>query len=488
MKYCNPFHLSTAAGGFLAAAILGGCDARHPLRDDPWAAWPTQDARLVEQRDRLRREVAAPPMREVGRAALDDIPADADVDDYVAWALRRHPGLLASRQRVARMAERVPQLTSLPDPMFQVAPVGEMAETAAGQVGLMTGISQRFPAAGKLDTAGRIAAQEVAVAATEYRRARLAVEADTRRAFWSYYFAARALEVTGANQALLKQFHQTAEAKFRAGQATQQDVLRASVELSNLDNQLITLGQQQATAAAMLNSLLDRPVDAPLPEPKPAALQTLEWSLDRLLGEAERHNPEMRIVRERIEAFRRRVELAKLNRHPDLTVSVNYNAVEDEGLSGAANGDDQWWLGFGVNLPIWVERLDAAEREARRGVLEQLAALRSTKNTIAFRVHDAFVRVETQQRQVVLFRDVIVPQARQAVDAALSGYQAGKVDFLTLVDNWRKLLDFELMYHRNLTQLEQDHASLRQLVGDPAGRADEAPDEAVPSRSGEIQP
>ncbi len=363
------------------------------------------------------------------------------------------------------MAERVPQVTSLPDPMFQVVPIGEMAETAAGQVGLMTGISQKLPYPGKLDVAGRMAAQEVAVATAEYEKVRLGVVADTRRSYWGLYYATRAIEATHASRNLLEQFQKTAEAKFRAGQATQQDVLRASVELSNLDNQLITLGQRQTTAAAMLNSLMDRPVNAAIPTLPPAELHEIKLSIDQLLKDAEGQNPEMRRVRERIEAFRQQVNLAKLNRNPDLNLSLNYSAVEDSGLSRMANGDDQWWLGFGINLPIWVERLDAAEREAHRGVLENLAELNSTRNNISFRVHDAFVRVETQQRQVVLFRDVIVPQAQQTVEASLSGYQAGKVDFLTLVDNWRKLLDFELMYHRNLAQLEQDHASLQQVVG-----------------------
>ncbi|MHC4709639.1 MAG: hypothetical protein ACYTA3_04235, partial [Planctomycetota bacterium] len=65
----------------------------------------------------------------------------------------------------------------------------------------------------------------------------------------------------------------------------------------------------------------------------------------------------------------------------------------------------------------------------------------------------------------VLFRDVIIPQARQTVDASLSGYRAGKLDFLTLVDNWRRLFEFEVIYHQDLTALEQSLADLQQAVG-----------------------
>ena len=235
--------------------------------------------------------------------------------------------------------------------------------------------------------------------------------------------------------------------------------------ISNLENELITFRQRQTTAIAMLNSLLDRPIDAAVPEPKRVALSDMSLRLDQLLTDAANANPLLEKIRQRIEAFRQRLKLSKLQRWPDLTLSLNYNAVDNGGLAPMATGDDQWWLGFGVNLPIWAQKLDAGEREARHGIFEGIADLTNQRNRVAFRVQDAVVKVETQQRLVLLFRDVIVPQATQTVEVSESGYRAGKVDFLTVVDNWRKLLDFELMYHQSLSQLEQNFAELQQVVG-----------------------
>ncbi len=172
--------------------------------------------------------------------------------------------------------------------------------------------------------------------------------------------------------------------------------------------------------------------------------------------------------------------MARLDRWPDLTVSVNYNAVESDGLSQVANGRDQWWVGFGVNLPIWAKSLDAAEHEAMREILQGIAALDDTQNRVAFRVQDAMSKVDSQQRQVVLFGDVIIPQARQAVDASLSSYRTGSAGFLTLVDNWRMLLDFELMYHRSLAQLEESFAQLQAAVGHDLQRAGDGHENGAP--------
>lgn len=403
------------------------------------------------------------------------IPKDATEADYVRLALERNPAIRAANQRVRRLAQRIPQAESLDDPVVRVAPFGEMAQTAAGEVGLMTSVSQTLPFPGKLEARGRIAAQEVAGAAQELQRIRLAVVSDTRLAFWSYYDAARAIEVTERSRELLTQIRDVAESKLKTGTVTQQDVLRASLELSNLDNELIAYGQRLTTAQAALNRLIDRPIDAALPVPEARDLEQITFSLAELLAEAGRANPGLRGIRHRIEGFRERLSLAKLNRWPDLNVSFNYNLVDREGLSGVANGDDQWWVSFGVNLPIWTHRLDAAEAEAIRGLLEGTASLDDEQNRIAFRVQDALARAESHQRQVVLVRDVILQQARQTVQASMSSYRAGRLEFLALVDNWRKLLDVQLMYHHILSQYEKSFAELQRTVGRDLPRASEEP-------------
>ncbi|MCG3178221.1 MAG: hypothetical protein BIFFINMI_00546 [Phycisphaerae bacterium] len=428
------------------------------IRQDP-ASWQVTEGGATHTSRTLASQ-PAPASPEAPTAPLDG------ADDYVREALKYNPGIRAAEHKVSRLLERVPQARSLDDPMLMVAPIGEMAQTAAGQVGTMTSLSQKLVLPGKLDARGQVAYQEAAMAVQELAAMRLAVTADTRRAYWAYYFAVRAIEVTNQSRALLSQFRQIAEAKYKAGTASQQDVLRASVELSNLDNELITLRQRQTTAVAMLNSLLDQPVTASLPEPKAVSLNSISLSLDQLLADAAEANPALQRLREKIEGDRQRLRLARLQRVPDLTLSLNYNFVDDAGLAKMTrNGDDQWWIGFSVNVPIWFEKLAAAEREARQGIFESASDLSNEQNRISFRVQDAWVKMDTQQRLVVLFRNVIIPQARQTVEVSDTGYRAGRIDFLTLVDNWRKLLNFQLLYEQSLSTLEQNFAELQQAVG-----------------------
>lgn len=451
----------------VVAVLVGGCASRSPFAE--WTDGGLREWRLEDVTvHRSEVGVRAHDAKREGEDAA--VPEDAGPEDYVRLAVERNPAIESARQRVAGLLARIPQVTSLDDPELRVALFGDMAETAAGQVGVMTGVSQELPFPGKLTARGRIALQEAEEAKAELDETGLNVIARTRQAYWDYYYASRAIEVTDESRGLLTQLRQVAETEYAAGTVTQQDVLMASVELSDLENQLITLEQQRVAAAARLNALMNRPVGAPLPAPPPAELQPVTLRLDRLLDMAMQTNTELAQIRRRIKADRQRLKLAKLQRWPDLTVGLSYSVVEDEGLAVMANGEDQWWLNFEINLPIWLDKLEAAEDEARRGIMEELADLRRAHNHHASHIQDMLAEVDTQQRRVKLFRDVIIPQARQAVDASLSAYQAGDLEFLSVVDNWRTLLEFRRMYHQSLAELEQAFAEIEETIGQEVSR------------------
>lgn len=393
------------------------------------------------------------------------LPPGAGPEDYVRLAMQQNPSIRRAQYKVLRLGQRIGQATTPEDPTISMTPIGAMAETTAGDVGLMSSISQKFLFPGKLETAGRIAEQEMAEAVHELDETRQSVAADVRRTYWGYCYATAALDVTQRSRLILDEFKDVASARVQSGTSSQQDVLRISQELSSLDNQVLEWQQKKTTSVALLNSLLARPVDAPLGETAPMELASYSLQLEQLLAQAVHANPQLAKIRSQAQGQRERLMLAKLQRLPDLTVSFDYNFVNNSGLSPLADGTDQWWVTFGMNIPIWKNKLDAAEREAQNGILEAAADLADAQNRVGYRVQDALSRAQSQQKQAVIFRDTIIPQARQSLDVSLSDYKAGKLEFITLVDNWRRLLDFQLLYHQSLSQLEQNLADLQQAIG-----------------------
>ena len=69
-------------------------------------------------------------------------------EDLARQAVAHHPSIIAARHKSERLAAKVPQELSLPDPMAEIA-AGSLAETAAGRVDAMGGLKQKIPFPGK---------------------------------------------------------------------------------------------------------------------------------------------------------------------------------------------------------------------------------------------------------------------------------------------------------------------------------------------------
>ena len=216
--------------------------------------------------------------------------------------------------------------------------------------------------------------------------------------------------------------------------------------------------------------LMNRQVTAPLPPPRPLDLAAVAWRLEDATAEAAAANPRLAALRDQVQRDLEAVKLARLEYFPDLTIGYSYTAIAAPSLSSVATGDDAWNLAFGLNLPIWWQRLRARVLEGNAQVLSSVAEYEEVRNLVFFGLQDSLVRIDTQYRQGVLYRDLIIPRAWQAVEVSLPAYQAGDLEFEGLMQNWRRWLDLSLAYQRALAALEQAFADFEQLVGVRIGR------------------
>jgi outer membrane protein, heavy metal efflux system len=475
---------STLWFSVLPAVLLStaGCGTVNRQLQRQVAAEAQQLEPSVEDDKAVARVAEETVARGLPAASDAPLPTEAGLDDYVRIALRDNPGVRRMIRQLQVLGYQVPQVTSLDDPMINlIPPTGDMIQTAAGMIDGGVGVSQKLPFPGKLSARGRIVEDAVRMAFANLTDTRIATVAQVQKSYYSYYLADVSIQITQQSEQLLRQIHDVAAARYKAGTATQQDVLRAEVELYGLQNDLITLQQQRATARALLNTLMNRAVDAPLPPPQPFELAQVEWKLPQAMQRAVVSSPRLARLQAQIERDLETVKLARLNYFPDLTVGYSYTFVASSGISPVRTGDDAWNFAFGVNLPIWWQRLRARVLEGNAQTLASVEEYTELRNQLFFQLQDTLVKIDTQYRQGVLLRDLIVPRAWQAVTVSTSSYQAGALEFTALIDNWRKWLEFSLGYHRALAELEQRFADLQQLIGVPVPRApEETPEEGSP--------
>ena len=261
-----------------------------------------------------------------GAAAAEPI----GLREYLLLALAENPDLKAARQNAYAKAKRIPQVTALPDPMLATrtySPNRPMMLADGNNVFVMS-ITQQLPHPEKLDRAGRVALEETRMALAELEQTRLRVIGDVKRAYFQLYIINKTIGITRTNQDLLRGIVDVVRSQVAAGKRMQDELLRAQVEFSDLDRELIDQRQQQAATAATLNTLLSRRPDHPIRMPEEFDVRAAEVKLDALLAQAVKSNPELKKMEHQIERDRQSRRLAQLGYWPEFTIGVEWMAME----------------------------------------------------------------------------------------------------------------------------------------------------------------
>ena len=122
----------------------------------------------------------------------------------------------------------------------------------------------------------------------------------------------------------------------------------------------------------------------------------------------------------------------------------------------------------GINLPLYF--WSKQKKKVQEKALDLESARRkyeSRENGLKFNVSRLFYSLDKYAQEVELYRTAILPQARQSLESARSGYQVDKVDFLTLVNNQLTLYNYEMAYHHALSSYFMTMAKLEEGVGKP---------------------
>jgi len=378
----------------------------------------------------------------------------------VSEVQRRNPTLQASIAAWAIASERYPQAVALDDPLLQsmFAP-GSFASNSSTQASYFIGVAQKVPWAGKRSLRGEIASAQTNAAAFDSRDVALRLAETTRLAYFDYYLVRRDLELNAASREALSQFRETAKAKFEASQVTQQDVLQADVELALLKSRRIELVQNHKIAVARINTLLHREPQLPLPPPpRQLAVDGELPDVDSLRQAALEQRPDLQAQASRIQAEQASVALACKEFYPDMEWMGRYDQFWTDVVQRAQ-------VGLYINLPINQSRRQAAVHEAMARLCKMQHEYDAQIDSVRNDVEAAFARLEASQRTARLFEETILPKAEDNVASAQSGYEAGRVDFLRLVEAERQLIELREKHQLAVAEYHRRLAEMGRVVG-----------------------
>ena len=378
----------------------------------------------------------------------------------VGAVLARNPTLSTIHAAWEASRARIEQASALDDPMLSYAAAPGTAGVNGLDFGQRLEISQKIPWPGKRRLRGEAAEHEADAAREDIGSLRLKLAAATKSAFADWHYIHEAIRINRINISLLQEFRRIAEVKYSANLASKQDVLSADVESTMLEHQAIVLERQRREVLVKINTLLNRAPDRniPLPAALPAPGKLPDAGM--LRARALETRPELKSLAAHIQAIEARTDLARREFYPDIKLTGGYNSLWD-------NHAKRFTAGIGINLPFDQGKRHAAVDEflaERQGVAWEMAG--ATK-TIEGEVQRDYDQIEESLHTLMLFRQRLLPLAKENMETARADYQAGNGDFLTLVSSEKNLMQTQLGLERARADYHKRLAGLERAVGGP---------------------
>ncbi|MHA7815374.1 MAG: TolC family protein [Pseudohaliea sp.] len=372
-------------------------------------------------------------------AALPLLAGTRTLDQAIADARARDPWLAGSEWRQESFRARGRAAGALPDPVLRLGaanlPMDSFAFNQEAMTQFQVGLSQAIP---------RGATRELERERLEALGGEQANRRDERRAqvalivteLWlDCTLASRTRALIEEDRDLFLQLREVVASRYRSalGDARQQDLVRAELELTRLDDRLTRLTEREDIARSRLGEWLGpgaRQLATSLPElalVEPAVRGAEPLAPERLAALLGNH-PSVRSVERRIAAGDTGVALAEERYKPAFTVNAGYGYREDA-MDGSSR-PDFFSLSVAVDLPLFPdERQDqhvrAARAEAEALRTERALLLRDLRSGL----ETARARLLRLDERRALYRDRLLDEMAQQAEAARAAYGADSGDF-----------------------------------------------------------
>jgi outer membrane protein TolC len=361
-------------------------------------------------------------------------------------ALARNPEILAARKRVEAARQKPAQASSLADPVLSVGysssggplPGQGLGAEPTSNIGFI--VTQQIPAPGKRRLRGAIEARAADAVTQEYWMAQLSVAARLKAAWHRLHHAYEVIDLLDRNRTLLERILKVTEARYAVGKAAQQDLFKAQTQISLLALKRERFDQERRSREAEINALLVRPLDSPVPRPEDIEPRESMLTLEKLAAQAKAYAPVLQREINNVERAELALNLARKEGAVDFAVSGGYFNM--------GRMPDMYQARLDINLPFFTRsRQRAAVAEQTHTLDAARRAYQAAGNALLFRLKDDYLVSDASWRLMRMYSTTLIPQALLTLEASMSAYETGQVDFLTLLSNLSAVLEYEEGYH-----------------------------------------
>jgi outer membrane protein TolC len=364
------------------------------------------------------------------------------LNSAIAGAIASDPWRNGSRHREDALSSESVSAASLPDPKVSLMagnfPVDTLDVNQEAMTQLAVGVSQMFPRGDSLTLSSRLK-RELAAEEPMLRLDRDAKVAATVAQLWLEEFKAQeSIRLIERDRSLFEQLVDAARASYSSalGRARQQDLIRAQLELTRIDDRLTVLQQQQESSQRRLSEWIGvrghLPLAPLLPNDEPSLPASALVSNDRSRYQQISLHPLLQAFDQRINAMQTGAELARQKYKPEWGLTAKYGYRDDDPLG--RDRADLFSVGVSVDMPLFTANRQDKDVSA---AVSRTEAIKTDKQLLSRQLMAsldvAIVQLKRLNQRLELYKNQLLPQMALHAEAALTAYDSDDGDFAEAV-------------------------------------------------------
>lgn len=421
-----------------------------------------------EWKDMESRQYGAPD-KDASQAQLVFQGDHSSLRDMLSYAEAHNPGVRAAFEKWKSALEKAPQDRSLPDPRVTYSYYLREDKTQIEPMTQKFALSQEFPLFGKLTLMGDMSLARAEMERRNYESKKQDLFFELKKHYNEYDYHLKSISIMEKNIEFMKEMERVARVQYVSGMAPYSAEIKAQLELGKMENDLNSMKDMIEPIVGRLNSFLDRSQDAPLPPPMIKEQIQPPLSEKELIAIIRTSSPMLKMLDAERAMNQTSLALAKKGYIPDLMLGVEYMHTRDDpgaGMSSMSDSTEEPYMFMAsVNIPLWFGKYRAGIREAEALSRSSEQAKKQKENELLSELKMMLYKFRDAERKVGLFRDTLLPKARESLRVAQQAFTSGKADFMDLIEAERSLLDIDLSYERAQTDQRVILAELEMLAG-----------------------
>ena len=380
------------------------------------------------------------------------------LEDYFKIAAENNPGLLSQYKEFEAALQKVPQVSTLPDPSFSFGYFVSPVETRVGPQQARFSLTQMFPWFGTLKAQGDAATLMAEAKYQSFLDAKNKLYFDVSAAYFPLYELREWMKIEERNIAILESYKTISNSKFKSGNGTLVDVLRVDIMLKEAKTNLAILNKKKNPLMAAFNKLLNRDelqtvviADSIVVEPVLSDYNKDDLTLD---------HPLLNSIDLKTKASEASERAAIKQGYPKLGLGLDYVMVgERTDMTLVDNGKDVLMPMLTVTLPIFRGKYKAAVKEAQLMQESYSFQKKEIENSLNSNYEMALFDIRQQTDLVSLF-DEQIEESKQALNLLYTAYGNSGKDFEEVLRMQQQLLKYDKL---KITALSQYRIAMAKL-------------------------